>query len=108
MVSLFSAPDFNVLKATHQVVCLCYRDPHAGRAIFPVDEIQAVVTALPYEHSEGYWYIMEKLGLDIAVWGEPDNIVAPRVESLEGASAEDTSQPNARDQIEEATLDTFN
>lgn len=82
MVSLFSAPDTEMLKKTYGVACICYHQPNTNLAVFPVTSVSAVVAALPYSplpEWHDWWYILEELGFDIAQFDciNPEATVEP-------------------------------
>lgn len=101
MVSLFSDPDPQYLQDTYNVVCLCYHEPDAALAVFPVQAIRAVVAALPWEHSENYWYILEELGLDVSIWtGSNGN-------DVDGQSDQEEGEEDQMEELETRDFDGF-
>jgi hypothetical protein len=98
MVSLFLDLDLQYLQGTYNVVCLCHHEPDIALAVFLVQAICAVVAALPWEHLENYWYILEELRLDVSVWTGSNtstgNDVDGQSDQEEGGEMEEPADPH--------------
>ncbi|KAG2046769.1 hypothetical protein BDR06DRAFT_898584 [Suillus hirtellus] len=83
LVSLYSAPDRQLLKLSHQTVWSCTDQGEAGLCVVDVTNIQAVVAVIPHRPTlpsgvtEDRLFVVEKTGLDVSYTGvfaeEDDN-----------------------------------
>ncbi|KAG2109538.1 hypothetical protein DEU56DRAFT_749953 [Suillus clintonianus] len=83
LVSLYSAPDKQLLELSHQTVWSCTNQGEVGLRVVDVTDIQAVVAVIPHRPTlpsgvtEDRVFVVEKTGLDVSYTGvfaeEDDN-----------------------------------
>lgn len=83
LVSLYSAPDKQLLELSHQTVWSCTNQGEVGLRVVDVTDIQAVIAVIPHRPTlpsgatEDRVFVVEKTGLDVSYTGvfaeEDDN-----------------------------------
>jgi hypothetical protein len=67
LVSVFSAPDCDLLECSTGTLWSCKHQGDEGLSVIPASSIISVVAMVPF--SEGSFIVVEKLGLEVACMG---------------------------------------
>ena len=77
LVSLYSQPDDNLLRLSHNALLVCARQLES-RIVVDVSTIQSVVAVVPFQQvpgRENAFFVVEKLGLAISDLGGDGEMV---------------------------------
>ena len=66
---MFSSPDAKLLKKSHSTLWVCKEPGTSSLEVVKVKEIQSVVAMVPWVEESGEFFMVEKLGLEIASMG---------------------------------------
>lgn len=66
MVSMFSPPDARCLVQSYNVMILCHHVRGENLCVIPAHSIVETVAVIPYFQVPSCYYILEKIGQDIA------------------------------------------
>lgn len=66
---MFSSPDAELLKKSHGTLWVCKKPGTSSFEVVKVKEIQSVVAMVPWVKQSGEFFMMEKLGLEVASMG---------------------------------------
>lgn len=66
---MFSSPDAELLKKSHGTLWVCKEPGTSSFEVVKVKEIQSVVAMVPWVEQSGEFFMMEKLGLEVASMG---------------------------------------
>lgn len=76
LVSLYSAPDASILEKSKGALAVCKYKGTAELKVIPASDILSVVAMVPFPAGdENDFFLVEKLGLDIAHLGGHDEEV---------------------------------